>query len=263
MGNVLVCYLITILVIFGGCLGSFAFLGKALKSAVKGGAFFGGMLLSVGYFLGMLLLFRVTFSNEMYYDTPFFRTVVGFVFLILLALVRFLVIKIPFFNRDRVASGHSFSLGFGMAPAAFLGLYSLIMFFVVAFNGMFNGPCIEEAEGLLGFADNTMISIFTPEAGHISFGLLFVAFAFFSLLFSWLIQRISDEPHRALVSFGWGAIMMALEAVMILPVPFIKMYGLPHYALPVIGLICGAVAFLLVRFMPMIQKEGAYIKQFE
>ena len=263
MAKILICYFIAALVIGSGIFGLFAYLKKGLKACRKGGAFFGGMLSAAAYFLGMLLLFRVTFSNEMYYDTPFFRTVLGFVFIALLAMIRFFAVKKFFFDRDREDAGYSFSLGFGLAPGAFLGIYALIMFFVVGCNGLFNGPCVEEAEGLLGFADNTMISIFLPEAGHISFAVLFIAFAAFNLLFGKLIQKITDEPHRAVVNIGWAVMMLVLEAVLILPVPFIKMYGLAHYGPSVIAVLCAVAAFLLVRFMPMIKKESAYIKQFE
>lgn len=263
MGKVLLCYGIALLLLAGGVYGSLLYMKKVLKAQWKGKAFFGGILIALCYFLGIILLFRFTFSSNMYYDTPFFRTVVGFLYLALLALVRFMILKFPFFNHYRESGGHSLSLGFGLAPAAFLSVYALLMFFVVLFNGIFNGPCIVESEGLLSFADNTMISVFQPVAGHVSFAALFAIFGFFNLLFSRLIERITNERISLAVAILWPVALFALEAIMLLPIPFIKMYDLAHYALPIIAGICAGIAFLLVQFMPTKKKEAKYIKQFE
>lgn len=263
MTTVLLCYLAALVVLVGGFFGIRAFFKSTLRAKFKAGSFFGGMVLSVGIFLGMLLLFRICFSNNMYYNTKLYRTVVGFALLLLLSFVRFMIIKLPFFDRDRKNAGYSFAAGFGAAPAAFLGIYSLLMLLIVGGNGIFNGPCIAEENGLLSFADNTMISVFRPEAGHISFAILFIVYAFYSLLFADLIRKISDHVCRMGVGVWWLVFLMILDGIMILPVPFIGMYGISHWGLSVIGIICTAAAGLLMWKMPVKEEKKEYIRQFE
>lgn len=263
MTEVLLCYIIGFFLCAAGLTGLFFLLKKRMDIKVRWGTFFIGFISAVVYFLIIMLLFRATFRSDYYYNTTLFRTLVGFVFLALLAVARLLLVKAVFFTRYKEEQGFSFSFGFGAAPLAFLGLYLLIMSLVVAGNGIFNGPCIVENEGYLSFADNTIISVFRPAAGHVSFAVLFVALAAMFLLSSALLRRISEKRYHPAVSVSWVIFMVVLEAIAILPIPFIAMYGLSHWQLALIACAAAAISALLLIVMPKEQKPANYIKQFE
>lgn len=260
MSSVLLCYLAALVILSVGFFVICLFLKKGLSAKWKAGPFFGGILLSAVYFLGALLLFRLCFANDMYYNTALYRILVGFVLLMIFCFIRFLILKLPFFDYDRENAGFSLAFGFGAAPAAFLWIYSLLMLVIVAANGIFNGPCIVEESGLLSFADNTVISVFRPVAGHISFAVLFSAYALLSVVLAWVIKKITDHAHRSVVNVIWAIAVMVLETVTVLPVLFMQ---LPHWSYPIIAVLCTVIAVALVKWMPIKKEESDYIKQFD
>lgn len=259
MTSLLWCYAIALLLIAAGVGGVF-FL---LKKKTRLGMFFLGVITMVVFFFAVLLLFRLTFNTDQYYNTPFFRTMVGFVFLALLNLLRILIVKSAFFSRYKEEEGFSFSFGFGAAPALFLGVYLLIMLPVVGFNGLFNGPCLVAEEGYLTFADNTIITVFRPAAGHISFALAFLLFALMSLFTGSLLRKLCQEKIRTGVAVGWTVFAVVLESLVILPLPFYAMYGLSHWQLTVWTAVLAVIHGLLVAFIPKIREDATYSKQFE
>lgn len=259
MTSLLLCYGIALLLIAAG-LGGGAFL---LKKKLHVGIFCLGVISTVALFFVILLLFRLTFGTDQYYNTPFFRTMVGFVFLALLWLLWILIVKSAFFNRYKEAEGLSFCFGFGAAPALFMGIYLLIMLPVVGFNGLFNGPCEVAEEGYLTFADNTIITVFRPAAGHISFAVTFLLFAMMTLSTGILLRKICEEKIRTGVIVGWTILAVALNAAAVLPLPFFAMYGLDHWQLAVLSAVLALIHVLLVIFIPKIPKDATYTKQFE
>ncbi len=263
MTAILLCYIAAFLLSIAGFAALYLFLRKKLQVRLRWGMFSLGIITAVIYFLVILLLYHVTFNPDYYYNTPFFRSMVGMVFLALLCLIRLMLVKFAFFGRYNEQGGYSFCFGFGAAPGAFLTFYLLFMTLVVAGNGLFNGPCIVESEGYLSFADNTIISIFRPAAGHISFALVFFAFAAMEIASACLLHKISEEPYHPGVSVAWVLFAVLLEAGAILPIPFISMYGLAHWQLAVIVSILSAVSISLVRFIPKKSDPSTYTKQFE
>lgn len=262
MTSILLCYIIGFLLCAAGLSALYLLLKKKLEK-LRWGPFFIGVICAVAYFLIIMLLFRATFRSDYYYNTVAFRTLVGFVFLALLALARFLLVKAVFFSRYKEEQGFSFCFGLGAAPVAFLGIYLLIMTLVVAGNGIFNGPCVVESEGYLSFADNTIISVFRPAAGHVSFAVLFVALAGMFLISGGLLCRISIKRYHPAVSVAWVIFMMVLEAVAILPLPFVSMYGLSHWQLALIVCVAAIISAVLLIVMPKERKPANYTKQFE
>ncbi len=263
MSSVLLSYVAALAVLIAGFLGIYLFLEKKLQIKIRWGMFFLGIITTVFYCAAIVLLFRVTFSVDYYYNTVFFRSMVGLVFLAILCVVRLLVVRSTFFKNHRVEQGYSFSFGFGIAPAALMGVYLLLMTLVVAGNGLFNGPCIVEEEGYLSFADNTIITIFRPVAGHVSVALVFIAYAVMMTASAHLLQKLSKGNYRFGVSVAWTFFMILLEAGAILPLPFISMYKLDHWQLAVIVGIFAAINVLLVRFIPKVKSSTTYTRQFE
>lgn len=263
MTDVLLCYLAALAICAGAFWSLLLLMKRGLHGRLRLGGFFGGMLFAIAFFLVMMLLFQGTFRTEQYYNTVIFRGVVGFVYLVLLCFARFLLVRLAFFGREREEQGSSFCMGFGCAPGAFLAAYLLIMGLVLAWNGLFNGPAIVEDNGLLGFADNTMISVFRPAAGHISFAFLFAFFALMGLSSGWFLQKITSRDYPTGVTVGWLVLLLVLESAAILPVPFIQMFQLTHWQPALIAGLCAAAHFVLVRFMPGEQKTVNYTKQFE
>ena len=256
-------YFAAILLLAAGFTGLYLYFKKKQKTKIHWGMFFLGIIVAVAVFLIILLLFRLTFKPEYYYNTPFFRTLVGFVFLALLALLRMLIVRSALYNRYKEAQGDSFCFGFGAAPGLFLGIYLLIMLPVVGFNGLFNGPCQVAEEGYLTFADNTIITVFRPAAGHLSFAAAFLSFAILTVAAGGFLRKISTQPYRTGVMVLWTVFAIALESAAILPLPFFAMYGLKHWQFAIWSVVLAAIQIALVRFFPKIQEESTYTKQFE
>ena len=76
-------------------------------------------------------------------------------------------------------------------------------------------------------------------------------------------EKITFESYHPAVSVGWCILLILLEAVSVLPIPFIKMFELKHWQLPLIAGIVGLLSVLLVFFMPKQKKTPTYTKQFE
>ena len=261
----IICYLATALIIGATFYGLRLFMKKFLTTKWNAAAFFGGMILSVVYFVGMVLLLGVTIgksSNIQYYNTGSFKTLVGLGFMLLFGIARYLIIKLPFYNRHHESAGASFCFGLGMAPAAFIGIYCLIMTAGLAYNGIFNGPCVQSGDQLI-FSNVTQITVFAPLEGHITFGLFSTAYGFFNLIFAWFIHKLTKDKYRVSISGTFGFILMLLDALMVLTVPFFGLYGLEHWQMPIIGAVCVAIGYALVRWMPKKQKKESYIKQFD
>ncbi len=240
------------------------FFKKRLQSKLHWGGFAIGVVASVFYVLLIMLLYRVTFSKEAYFNTVGFKTIVGFVYIALLAAIRMIILRMAAFNRYKEEQGLSFCFGLGAAPLGFLAIYSIFMFCCIAWNSIVHPPCVIEAEGFLSFADNTIISIFQPIIGHISYAILFVALAAIVVAFGYLLNIIATRRIKPLISVIWFIAVALLEAGALLPVFLGAMYRLNHWQPALIAVINAVIAVLMVRFIPLQKEEQEeYIKQFE
>lgn len=263
MTEILLFYVAALIVCLLSLAAVFFFIKNKLQAKLQWGSFFIGVIAAVAYYLIIVLLFKATFSNKNYYNTTLFRALVGFVYIALLGLARLLLVKACFFNRYKEDRGYSFCFGFGSAPVAFLSLYLLIMTLVVGGNGIFNGPAVVENAGYLSFADNTIISVFRPAAGHLSFAILFFFIAVMVMTSGYFMYRLSEQSFPLAVTVGWIVMLIVLETVALVTVPFITMFQLAHWQLAVIAGIAAAISVALVVFMPKKPKPVNYTKQFE
>lgn len=263
MNSLLLCYAASLLVLLAGFFGILFFIQKGIKIKFHWGMFFLGIIIAVITAAVVVLLWRVTFRTDNYYNTVFFRTLVGFVYLGLLCFLRILIVRNAAFANYHEEKGYSFCFGFGAAPGLLMGAYLLIMLPVVGFNGLFNGPCIVAEEGYLTFADNTIITVFRPAAGHISFALAFLFFAVMAVGTGIILHNATHRLLRRGVSTVWTVFAIVIEAGAILPLPFFRMYGMQHWALAVTEGVLAVVMILLAFLMPDVKEEVTYTKQFE
>ncbi len=265
MSKILIFYIAGILVCILGFFAIKAVVERGLKTRIRWRSFFVGMLVSVLYFALALILIYVTFNNNYYYNTAFFRTMVGSLYFVLLALVRFCITKKFFYDQKKLSAGISFSFGFGFSPVLFLAVYLLLMLLIVSVNAIFNAPYVLEAEGYLSFADNTIISVFQPAAGHLSFALVFVGFDCFAVAFSAFIKKITTKHYHFAAVFGWVCLFLLLEAVSLMPIPFMMQFRLNHWQLALIEWVSVGLAIVLARFIPGGEPDPHpdYQKQFE
>ncbi|MBQ4052476.1 MAG: hypothetical protein IJD09_02390 [Clostridia bacterium] len=262
MGGIFLSYLIALLITVVALIGSVVYLKKLRGQPLCWGALFVGMLVAFGCLIGVLFLFRLTFSAENYYNTVVFRTLIGLLYLSLLNGLRFLLIKTAFFNRYREAQGYSFALGYSAAPTAFLCVYLLIMTVVLGYHCIFNGPAVI-ADEYLSFG-NTIISVFRPVTGHISFAGVFALYLVIVLAQVTFVDKISAKRYRPFFVLLWSVLLVMAEAVVLLPVPFIKMYQLAHWQLVIVAAVMGVISILLTLFIPKPRAvETTYTKQFE
>ncbi len=262
MIGIFLSYIGALLICAAGAVGGILLIKKQ-KIHFQIGAFALGIISAILSVVAIILLFRLLFAGRDYYNTVFFRTLVGSVILSILCGLRFLLLRSTCFNRDREDGGYSFGFGFGFAPLLFVGLYLLIMTLILAGNCLFNGPCIIE-EAYLSFADNTIISIFRPVAGHISFALIFAFYA--GLVWSsckWN-EQLNVTRYSTFVTIAVSVLLFVFEGISLLLVPFMKMYGLSHWQLAICVGVFSALSLLLVHFAPKAkEKDSTYTKQFE
>ena len=263
MGEVLIVYFLSLLLCAAGYVFGFKALKKKCENKIRFGALFCGVIASVAFLFLMMLLFKATFNNDNYYNTALFHGLIGSLYVFLISTVTSLLVKALFFGRYKSEAGYSFLLGFGAMPSAFLSVYLLIMSVSVVINGLFNGPCTVENGGLLHFEDNTMISVFQPVWGHISFAVLFLMLGF---LFYWegvLLQKISETKRSLGISILWICGFHILKAIAITVVPFMSLFRLTHWQLAIIVTVFSLLSFVFVFFMPKAPEQTEYTKQFE
>ena len=200
--------------------------------------------------------------NGNFYNTPFFQAFVGTVYLILLAAFRNFLVKALFFNKYHENAGYSFCFGFGYAPAAFIGIFCMIMFLIVAGNGLFNGPATVLENGRLCFADNTIIEMTGPIWGYVTFGIITFAFSGVLVLCGNMLWKISEQKLGFWVSVIWFCAFTALEASIVGLIHYI-LYGLNYWIAAMIALVILCFAVALIRFIPKKKKDSKYTKQFE
>lgn len=262
MTGIILSYLIALLITVAALIGSVFYLKKLRGQPICWGALFGGMLAALVCLIGILFLFRLTFSAENYYNTVVFRTLIGLLYLFLLNGLRFLLTKTAFFNRYREPQGYCFALGYSAAPTAFLCVYLFIMTVVLGYHCLFGGPAVITDE-YLSFG-NTIISVFRPVAGHVSFAGIFALYMVIVLAQVTFIDKTTTKPYRPVFVLLWTGLLIVAEAVALLPVPFIKMYQLAHWQLVILVAVMAVIAVLLTLFIPKPRAvETTYTKQFE
>ncbi len=261
MSSVILIYLVALLLGAGGLFGISYFLKKFKGTQFRKLWLFVGVILSIAYYGLELLLFKSTFSTIDYYNTQSFKIIVGFLFLMLFCLARLILTKVIFFNRQKTDSGLSFCLGFGSAWALLFTLYLLIFTFVLAYYGIFEGPCVVDTSGRLVFVDSTAISVFRPVVGHISFSVFFLSLAMICVSNGSLLAKMAKNTIHPAISATWCILLIAVESVTIQAVLYIN--AIPHWAIALNGVVMAAISVLLVQFIPIRKKEPDYTKQFE
>ena len=263
MIKVLIVYLISLLLCIGGFIPVVRQLRKKTEKKIRFASLFIGVIAAVAFFLVMTVLFRATFRNLNYYNTALFSTLVGTLYIFLMSIIVSVLIKCFLFDRYKSEAGHSFLFGFGVTPVAFFVIYIFIMFVSLVINGLFNGPCTVEEGGKLCFEDNTMISVFQPVGGHVSFAILFLVLLLVLYSEGVLLQKISEEKHSLWISVVWMCGFHLFKALAITTIPFISMYGLKHWELALVVAILSAPCVLFARFLPKVVVAEEYTKQFE
>lgn len=262
MIGIFLSYIGALLICIAGVISGILLLKKQ-KIRFHIGAFALGIITAILSVVAIILLFRLLFAGSDYYNTVFFRTMVGSVILSILCGLRFLLLKSTCFNRDREDLGYSFGFGFGFAPLLFVGLYLLIMTLILAGNCLFNGPCIIE-EAYLSFADNTIISIFRPVEGHLSFAFIFAYYAGLVWASCKWNEQLNLERYSTPVLILSSVFLFIFEGISLLLIPFMKMYGLSHWQLAICIGVFFVLSVLLVCFVPKAkEKDSTYTKQFE
>lgn len=263
MFEVLALYLVSALLFVLGIVGVVLFFKKQTLK-IKPLFVFLGLLFAILYFVVLFVLFFSTFnanSDQYFYNTTYVVGI-GFAYVFILSIVRCLLIKSLFFNREYREQGLSFDLGFGVAPAAFVAVYLLLFFFVIAYNGIFNGPAVWSSDGYFIFEDNTIINLLLPRAsGALYVMIALVLYAAFVLIEGWFYKKVSEKNYKWIYSVIFPIIFALLETGMILPIPYVDMNA--YWQLDIVSAVAVGLALLLVIRLPKEKSPAAYTKQFE
>lgn len=263
MLEVLIFYLASVLLFAIGLIGLVLFFKKqSIKT--KPTFVFLGVLFAVLYFVVLFVLFFSTFNvnSDQYFFTNTYLIGIGFAYVFILSIVRCLAIKSLFFNREYREQGLSFDLGFGAAPAAFIAIYLLLFFFVIAYNGIFNGPAVWNAEGYFLFEDNTIINLLLPKASGALYAMFsLVLYATFVVIEGWFYKKISEKNYKWVYSIVFPIVFALLETAMILPIPYIDMDA--YWQLGIIAAVVVGAAIVLTILLPKEKVPAEYTRQFE
>ncbi len=225
---------------------------------------FMGIIVSVVYFTVLLVLFFSTFNatSEQYFNTGSFRLVIGFVYVLLLCLIRSLIIRGTLFAQEKREQGMSLTFGFGLGPALLLGIYLFMMAVVILYNGIAHPPAEWNADGYLLFSNNTIIGmIFPTPASHLYIVLAFIGYLAMVLANGWFYKRVSEQVISPVIVVLYAGGLALLETSVILPIPFIEMDA--YWALTIISVVAALIAITLVYFLPKEKNPADYTKQFE
>ncbi len=263
MLNVLIFYLLSVVLFAIGAVGLVGFFKKR-NVKLRLPFVFLGIILAVLYFVVLFVLFFSTFNanSDQYFFTKTYVLGIGFSYVFILSIVRCLLMKVAFFNKEYSEQGLSFTLGFGTAPALFIAIYLLLFFFVIAYNGLFNGPAVWNAEGYFIFEDNTIINLLLPKASGAFYAMIALVFyAAFTLIESWFYKKISEKLYKWVYFILFPIAFALLETAMILPIPYIDMNS--YWKLSIISAVVVGLAILLVNLLPKEKNPLEYTKQFE
>ena len=263
MLNVLVFYLLSVVRFAAAVVGLVVFFKKK-QIKLRLSFLFLGIIAAILYFVLLFVLFFSTFNanSDQYFFTKTYVIGIGFSYVFVLSIVRCLLMKVAFFNKEYNEQGLSFTLGFGTAPALFIAIYLLLFFFVIAYNGIFNGPAVWNAEGYFLFEDNTIINLLLPKASGAFYAMIALAFyAYFALIESWLYKKISQKIYKWVYFILFPIAFGLLETGMILPIPYVDMGS--YWVLSILGGIAVGVAIVLVNLLPKEKAPVEYTRQFE
>lgn len=263
MHSVLIFYLLSV-VLFAVGVAALAMFFKKRDIKLRLTFVFLGILFSVVYFVVLFVLFFSTFNanSDQYFFTKTYLVGIGLSYVFILSIVRCLLMKVVFFNKEYNEQGLSFTLGFGTAPALFIAIYLLLFFFVIAYNGLFNGPAVWNTEGYFVFEDNTIINLLLPKASGALYAMIALIFyATFTLIESWLYKRISEKLYKWAYSILFPIAFALLETGMILPIPYINLNS--YWQLSIISVVVVGMAILLVNLLPKEKAPQEYTRQFE
>ncbi len=263
MRDVLVFYLLSVvLFLFGGAALSLFFKKRNIKPRLT--FVFLGILFAVVYFVVLFVLFFSTFNvnSDQYFYTKTYLIGIGLAYVFILSIVRCLLMKAVFFNKEYNEQGLSFAFGFGLAPALFIAIYLLLFFFVIAYNGMFNGPATWNSEGYLIFADNTIINLLLPKASGVLYAMVALVFyGAFALIEAWFYKKICEKNYKWFYIFLFPIAFALLETAMILPIPYTNMNS--YWQLSIIAAVVVGLSIVLVNLLPKEKVLPEYTKQFE
>ena len=263
MHSVLVFYLLSVVLFaIGGAALSFFFKKRAIKP--RWTFAFLGILFAVLYFVVLFVLFFSTFNvnSDQYFFTKTYSIGIGLAYVFILSIVRCLIMKVVFFNKEYNEQGLSFAFGFGLAPALFIAIYLLLFFFVIAYNGLFNGPAVWNPEGYLIFGDNTIINLLLPKASGALYAMVALVFySTFALIEAWFYKKISEKNYKWIYIVLFPIGFALLETAMILPIPYTNMNSYWH--LSIIAAVVVGLAIILVNLLPKEKVLPEYTKQFE
>lgn len=263
MTGVLIYYLLSVILFVIAAVGLVAFFKKS-NVAIRFPFLFFGVIAAVVYFVVLFVLFFSTFNanSDQYFYTKTYAVGIGLSYVFILSIVRCLIMKVAFFNKEYHSQGLSFTLGFGVTPALFIAIYLLLFFFVIAYNGLFNGPAVWNAEGYFIFENNTIINLLLPQASGALYAMIALVFyATFVLIESWLYKKISEKLYKWTYSILFPIVFAFLETAMILPIPYINMNS--YWKLSIIDGVVVGLAIVLIVLLPKEKTPMEYEKQFE
>ena len=268
LSSAFICYAITVLVCIGvPCLVCAIASKRGYKLSILhnivGYLFFG--IFFVGYYLVLGYHLAASDGVAEYYNTATYRVVIIALLTIFSTVLLWLFGMIVYMRRQAYKACLSFFAGFGNGGCLAVGCYALLMLVMLTIQCLSSSFVAFDTEVCaFYFSDGTYFSVFQPMSGHVSFALVALSFLAIAISFALILCRITS----AQVPFWTTALafvgLILLLGIFLVVLCFMPMFGLPHYLMAVIEVVCALISACLVRLTYRFIKipDQAYKKQF-
>ena len=198
--NALLCYGIAFVIPIVSFVLLFIFTKKKFKFSVPNIII--GTLSFYVLAIGTMFLTMFAFSEETvmymlsYMPEWLYKTLAALLFFGAVCVLRYFVLNAVYFSRNNEKGGASFLLGFGMAGAVAVSLYSLYSFVYIAITASVTDFVELTKESVLVFEDSTVISVFYPFWPHIVVALMFVVYGILMLVQSEFMTQHANLPYK-------------------------------------------------------------------
>ncbi len=215
----------------------------------------------------MFVLVLFAFSQETvmsvtgYIHEGVYKVLIGALFFILISAVRYFLLNAVYFNRGKLDAGESFLAGFGICGSLMVALYSLYMFFFLAFTASGNKLTSIDENGF-AFADGSVVPAFENSAAIPLVTVVFLVYTVLCIIIAEFMSQHASLPYKKSSTAKVYTITSLCEMIMCCTVLF-SISEISTLALVIISAIVVALAGLAVVLLYKYKEELPYEKQFD
>ncbi len=226
--------------------------------------FFGSLgFLAMLVLMFLLMMYAFSENSTVYMSEIMpefiYKVSVAFLFFAAVSAIRYFVLNMVYFNRDKINEGESFLAGYGFCGCALITLYSFFMFIMLLTTSM-RSELVSFDDNALFFADGSVISSFASPLSVVLVSLVFVAYTALCVIIAEFMTQHATLPYSKISTLIVYLITAFCEHIMISVFLFASVSIVAVIIVSVIMLVLAALA---VALLYKYKEELPYNKQFE